>query len=464
MTETRYDRQTLIPGWEQDRLAKAHVGVLGCGLAGSLLAWGLAALGVGHVYLMDDRRSAQGENPALCLPQYARKDPASALAATLRCMNPAVTARALPIGLRYTAMTQAVPPCDVLVDTMDEASQHCSLDLARERGIPLIQLSTGAAGGACHVNTPGNWLDVPPRAEGAPGAAASMVMAGLALEDIRQLLLPLPLDEAVHSHALGYNWSRADRFVGSRSIPAPAELLQLPPGCLVVGAGALGTWVGLALALAGARDFTLVDPDTVAATNLNRQVLYFDALGQPKVTTLATRLNRLCPEAHARGIIDVVQPAHLSGAPLVLICVDSFAVRAQVNGWVTDIGDTATMINGGTSPFCGEVEVYRPGQTACLECRIDVSSLASLETSRARCAATPEPSVVISNMITAGLMVGEVCAISAGLPLMGGTLQYDASARRRVGMSPALPACACWQRTGEPLGQLALGDDAGWWA
>lgn len=444
MTENRYARQTLIPGWDQARLAQARVGVIGCDWLGSLLAWGLAALGVGHIYLLDDRRALAGEHPALCLPQTSHQGLAGALAETLVCMNPAVTARALPLSLRYAEMANAIPACDVLVDTSSEASQRISLAFAHECGVPLIQATAGAAAGACSVHLPEQLMEGPSQAEGLPGAAACLVMAGLALEEIRQLLLPLSQDAPMQSHSLSYHWSRANRFADSPVISAPAQPVCLPPECLIVGAGALGTWVGLGLMLAGASQLTIIDPDAVEAANLNRQVLYFDAIGKSKAMVLAGRLNHLRRGTNARGIVSPVVRTHLHGAPLVFLCVDSFAARAQVNGWVSELGEGITMINGGTSAFGGEVEVYRPGQTACLECRIDVSSLADMEANhRARCNAMPEPSVVISNMITAGLMVGEACALATGQPAFAGVLEFDSCAAGRVGQLTGLPACEC---------------------
>ena len=446
MTETRYNRQTLIAGWDQERLTRARVGVIGCDWLGSLLAWGLAALGVGHIFLLDDRRElAGGRPPLLCL---SRKDvagtPAGALAETLAYMNPAVTVRAMPISLRYAEMGQAIPACDVLVDTAGETSQRISLAFARERGVPLIAANVGAAGGAFSVGMPAQPLDMISPAVGLPGAPASLAIAGLILEEIRQSLLPLPQDAPLHSHTMSYNWLQAERFAAPGATTAPAQPVRFPPECVIAGAGALGTWLGLALLLEGAYGLTIIDPDMVEATNLNRQVLYFDAIGRPKAMALAGRFDRLCPGADARGIVSPVVQTHLHGAPLVFLCVDNFASRAQVNGWVAALGGPTALINGGTSAFGGEVEVYRPGQTACLECRINASVLAGEEADhRARCNATPEPSVVISNMITAGLMAGEACALAAGRPPLAGALQFDATAERRVGMLPARPACTC---------------------
>jgi molybdopterin/thiamine biosynthesis adenylyltransferase len=442
--EARYARQTLLPGWVQEKLSQARVCVIGCDWLGSLLAWGVAALGVGHIDLLDDRRALAEGRPWLCLPASAHKKGVQGVAHTLMRLNPAVTARGLPISLRYAGLAQMIPACDVLVDTAGEASQPISLAWAQAHGVPLIQATAGVAGGACHVCLPGRPLELPLQSTSAPGAAASLVLAGLMLEEIRQLLLPLELDAPLRSHALGYHWTRENRFVCTRELTAPMHAAHLPQGALIIGGGALGTWVSLALALQGAQKLTIIDPDAVEPTNLNRQVLFYDAVGLPKSLTLAHRLKRLCPGVDAHWVISPVLEAHLSGTPMAFLCVDSFTARAQVNHWVAAMKQPPVLINGGTSALDGQVEVYCRGQTACLNCRLDIDSLAELEMNhRARCAASPEPSVVTSNMITAGLMVGEACGMAAGQTPLAGALRFESGTDCRVGMLPPLPACDC---------------------
>src|SRR5438067_3287595 len=66
---------------------------------------------------------------------------------------------------------------------------------------------------------------------------------------------------------------------------------------LVVGAGGLGSPVGLYLAAAGVGRIGLVDFDDVDASNLHRQVLYGTSdVGRPKVEAAKERLQDVNPD------------------------------------------------------------------------------------------------------------------------------------------------------------------------
>ena len=83
------------------------------------------------------------------------------------------------------------------------------------------------------------------------------------------------------------------------------------PSLGIVGAGALGNFVGLGLALAGFKDMTFIDPDVIELTNLNRQVFFAGAVGAGKAETLADRLNQWF-DTRARGVQDYFKRATTS--------------------------------------------------------------------------------------------------------------------------------------------------------
>ena len=66
----------------------------------------------------------------------------------------------------------------------------------------------------------------------------------------------------------------------------------------VFGIGGVGGYTVEALARSGVGSFDLIDNDTVALTNLNRQIIAtLDTVGQPKVEVMAKRIASINPDA-----------------------------------------------------------------------------------------------------------------------------------------------------------------------
>lgn len=67
----------------------------------------------------------------------------------------------------------------------------------------------------------------------------------------------------------------------------------------VFGIGGVGGYTVEALARSGVGSFDLIDNDTVALTNLNRQIIAtLDTVGQPKVEVMAKRIASINPDAN----------------------------------------------------------------------------------------------------------------------------------------------------------------------
>lgn len=67
---------------------------------------------------------------------------------------------------------------------------------------------------------------------------------------------------------------------------------------ILFGAGGVGGWCAEALVRTGIGHLTIVDFDSVAPSNLNRQLVATqETLGKPKAEALAARLKSICPEA-----------------------------------------------------------------------------------------------------------------------------------------------------------------------
>ncbi|GGQ28074.1 molybdopterin-synthase adenylyltransferase MoeB [Shewanella sp. MF05960] len=105
---------------------------------------------------------------------------------------------------------------------------------------------------------------------------------------------------------------------------------------LIIGAGGLGCAASQYLAVAGVGEITIVDFDTVELSNLQRQVLHFDAnIGQAKVDSAKQTLAQLNPLININALNAFLDDAEIdtlvSQHSLVLDCTDNVMVREQLN-------------------------------------------------------------------------------------------------------------------------------------
>lgn len=104
---------------------------------------------------------------------------------------------------------------------------------------------------------------------------------------------------------------------------------------VLLGVGGAGSWVLQSLLGAGVRRILLVDPDTVAPSNLNRQVLFHESdVGSAKVDALAHRASQINSEVQIATLrASIASPDDLSGlvqdADLVINCADKPTVAAM---------------------------------------------------------------------------------------------------------------------------------------
>ena len=144
---------------------------------------------------------------------------------------------------------------------------------------------------------------------------------------------------------------------------------------IVVGAGALGSPVGLYLAAAGVGRIGVVDPDPVVLSNLHRQPLHFTPdLGVPKAQNAAVKLSVLNPEiqvdAYPARLDAENGEAIVTGADVVVDCTDSFESRYAVNDACCAAG--VPLVSGAVLGMNGLVLSVRPGESACYRCAFPV--------------------------------------------------------------------------------------------
>lgn len=139
----------------------------------------------------------------------------------------------------------------------------------------------------------------------------------------------------------------------------------------VIGLGGMGTVSTLYLALAGVGKLRLVDQDTVELNNLHRQVLYgVEDLRMPKVEAAARRIEEINPEVRVEPVPENLRGSNVdklvSGVDCVVDGLDNMHTRYIVNRGC--IRNKVPYVFGGAIGLEGNLSVFRPPATPCLEC------------------------------------------------------------------------------------------------
>ncbi|MDO6406436.1 molybdopterin-synthase adenylyltransferase MoeB [Pantoea phytobeneficialis] len=141
---------------------------------------------------------------------------------------------------------------------------------------------------------------------------------------------------------------------------------------LVVGLGGLGCAAAPYLAAAGVGQLTLLDFDTVALSNLQRQILHRDStIGMAKVDSAAQQLAAINPHCQLETLNaqleDTALGTLIARHDAVLDCTDNVHTREQINRWcwqhkVPLISAAAIRMEGQLSVF-----TWQP-DTPCYRC------------------------------------------------------------------------------------------------
>ncbi|WP_373964137.1 molybdopterin-synthase adenylyltransferase MoeB [Kosakonia sacchari] len=141
---------------------------------------------------------------------------------------------------------------------------------------------------------------------------------------------------------------------------------------LVVGLGGLGCAAAQYLAAAGIGQMTLLDFDTVALSNLQRQTLHSDAdIGVAKVDSARESLLRINPNVHYTAINalldDTALLTQIAAHDLVLDCTDNVAIRNQLNAGCFQ--HRVPLVSGAAIRMEGQISVFTWGENdPCYRC------------------------------------------------------------------------------------------------
>ncbi len=130
---------------------------------------------------------------------------------------------------------------------------------------------------------------------------------------------------------------------------------------LVVGLGGLGCAAAQYLAAAGVGQMTLLDFDTVALSNLQRQTLHSDAdIGVAKVESAHASLQRINPNVIYTPINALLDEGDLwsqiAAHDLVLDCTDNVAIRNQLNAGCFQ--HKVPLVSGAAIRMEGQISVF----------------------------------------------------------------------------------------------------------
>ena len=388
MRPNRLDRQLRIEGWNQHVLENAKVGVVGDNdLLASLYLMSASALGINNMVVL-----APAINPKLI--EIAKK------------LNPQFTLTHVEGFYTHPVMAELFNGCNLIVDL-----SHYGLanKLIIERGyrekIPIIR-------GFCYEQNGEQGLNVFTYVRGrewqelkqliSPShfpnghfddGVLNTIIAGLTLDETKNLLMGLSVSDKVISYK-----------------KVKTTTVQIRPNILVVGSGALGIFVGFGLAYSGFRQITFMDPDVIEMTNLNRQVLFYDAIGKSKAETLTERLNSIFSMDNKAQVSYFDKDTDIASYDVVFDCVDNFESRIVLSEKCKV--REKVLISGGTSVDAGQVVIYNPMKNEVTPAEllglydiVEARSPESYQRERAACIYQPDPSVIMTNQITAGFMV-----------------------------------------------------------
>jgi molybdopterin/thiamine biosynthesis adenylyltransferase len=179
----------------------------------------------------------------------------------------------------------------------------------------------------------------------------------------------------------------------------------------VVGAGGLGTVSSLYLALAGVGYIRLIDQDTIETQNLHRQILYTtDDMHYPKAEVAAKRLMQLNPLIKTEAIPENVNANNvehlLNGVDCVVDGLDNMVTRYLVNR--TCVKMKIPYVFGAAIGIEGNLSVFAPPETGCLECLMPNLSDSDLLTCTTRGVIGATPGIIgaLQAMETIKLLAG----------------------------------------------------------
>ena len=243
------------------------------------------------------------------------------------------------------------------------------------------------------------------------------------------------------------NFSQEELFRYSRHLMIPEVGLEgqrklKASSVLIIGAGGLGSPVGLYLAAAGVGRIGLVDDDVIEASNLQRQIMH-DSLhiGQLKAESGRERLLALNPFVQVDAFDDCFNEKTANeiaaGYDILVDCSDNFSTRYLINDLC--VLTSRPDVYGAVYRFEGQVSVLDARYGPCYRCIFPEPPPPELSPSCSEAGVFGVlPGVIGSLQATEVLKL----ALGIGSPLYGQMMIYDAlDASFQTIKMPKQPEC-----------------------
>ncbi len=429
MVAERYDRQARIRGWDQKKIEDAVLTIIGYNIFSEYLALSASALGIRRISIIATPQDLPSkEAPMLRLS--GAQDRQGRLAEMVKKVGDA-DLEFLVASMTSTPEKYLLSGSGFVVDaTGRHESRALALQFAEEGDKAHTEIVHFSGNGFLMLSHVDNLNPLYGKATAAPDAVNAMLAAGITLEEIKKSAF----GKCGKKETIVYEFGNAE---AGKEDYAPYKVL-------LIGAGALGNFVGQGLAALGFNLVDVLDFDTIETTNLNRQLLFYNSVGQQKARVLAER----CAAIRGQGakyeyiIKRFDQNFDIRKYDLVIDCVDNFETR-EIISWAC-VNAKVPLVSGGTSYSAGQAVAYVPGVTGCSDHMLGLKEKAAAAREMAEqreregtgCIVQPNPSVIMSNQIIAGMMLDLIRQAFNpkifGAPFCG-QVGYRAEGQQRLG-------------------------------
>jgi len=412
----RYDRQLRTENWgkkEQKKLYDSKVVLVGSDFLGQMTLGCLAGLGVGKIIIMDNKKNGNRG----FLVHSKKENRVDQIIGIAKKINPYLDIKGINSSFFSSFLDYENFKPDVIIETTNSlSSKEKTLDYVMKNNISFISSYCNHKKSIISVYSPNKQnieeilnsekiVDEDPE----QGGITAGINAGMITDELRKSLFNLNEKDNNLEKRVFYNLDSSERTSLESDLNKKVGNLS-KKRVLVVGAGAIGNYVALNLALSGFKNIDIVDCDeNIEETNLNRQILLYGRIGEKKAPVLSERIREMGKIKSKAFNYKITKDSgkffEKNKYDIIFGCLDNFEARYYLSEFAVNF--KIPYIDGGTFDLNGNLAVYYPGKTACIKCKKNLKPEPEIK----RSCGEALPGVVIPNIIIGSAMVGEAVNI-----------------------------------------------------